>query len=348
VPRLLRHCLCTKHATLSTQITNLHDAFFKQVLGDPELAGIFLREHLPAEVVEQLGPEMPEPLPASFVDEELRQHHSDLLFRVRLKAGGDAFAYVLLEHKSASDDGTRLQLLRYIVRLLTNWYEQNGGTLPLPPVLSLVAHQGPGEWIVSCEFADLFGGVSPALRAYLPSFRHVLVDLPTIPDESLSTIARLRALLKALKYARRPELPERLDIILAEAGLLERRDLLLILTYLDKGPVAVSRELMRQVLRRRVPDREEQIMGWITQPYFEEGLEQGRAAGRTEGRAEGRAEGQARSLVRLLEKRFGTLPEPLRSEVFDADEQTLDAWLDRVFDAADLQAVFAEPLPVQS
>ncbi|KAJ8135792.1 hypothetical protein OY671_010995 [Metschnikowia pulcherrima] len=105
---------------------------------------------------------------------------------------------------------------------------------------------------------------------------------------------------------------------------------------------------MRQVLRRRVPDREEQIMGWITQPYFEEGLEQGRAAGRTEGRAEGRAEGQARSLVRSSEKRFGTLPEPLRSEVLEADEQTSDAWSDRVFDAADSQAVFAEPLPVQS
>ncbi|MBS0421599.1 MAG: Rpn family recombination-promoting nuclease/putative transposase [Proteobacteria bacterium] len=330
----------------------MHDAFFKQVLGDPELAGRFLREHLPAAVVEQLGPEMPEPLPASFVDEELRQHHSDLLFRLRLKAGGDAFAYLLLEHKSSCDDGTRLQLLRYVVRLLTTLYEQNGGTLPLPPVVSVVAHQGPGEWTASCEFADLFGDVSPTLRPYLPSFRHSLVDLPAIADENLSTMARLRALLKALKYARRPESPERLDIILAEAGLLERRDLLLLLTYLDKGPVAVSREMMHQVLRRRVPDREEQIMGWITQPYFEEGLEQGRAAGHAAGHAEGhavgRAEGQAKSLVRLLERRFGALPEPIRAQVFSADVQTLDAWLDRVFDAKDLQAVFAEPLPVQT
>ena len=141
VLRLLRDHLHLKHATLSTQLTNLHDAFFKQVLGDPEL-------------VEQLGPEMPEPLPASFVDEELRQHHSDLLYRVHLKTGSDAFAYLLLEHKSSPDDGTRLQLLRYVVRLLTNWYEQNGRQLPLPPVLPLVAHQGPGEWTVSCEFAS--------------------------------------------------------------------------------------------------------------------------------------------------------------------------------------------------
>jgi hypothetical protein len=253
---------------------------------------------------------------------------------MHLKSGGDAFAYLLLEHKSSPDEGARLQLLRYIVRLLTNWYEQNGRQLPLPPVLPLLAHQGPGEWTFSCEFADLFGDAPAALRPYLPTFRHALVDLAATPDEVLSTIARLRALLTALKYCRRSELPERLDIILAEAEALEQRDLILILTYLDKGPVAVSRKKMRQVLSARAHDNEETIMGWITQPYFEDGLEQGRVQGRTEGQAEW--------LVRLLEKRFGTLPEHLRARVFDADAQSLDAWLDRVFDAADLQAVFAD------
>jgi hypothetical protein len=79
-------------------------------------------------------------------------------------------------------------------------------------------------------------------------------------------------------------------------------------------------------------------MGWLTQPYFEDGLEQGRV----QGRAEGQAEGRAKSLVRLLQKRFGTLPEHLRARVFEADAQSLDAWLDRVFDAPDLQAVFAD------
>jgi Putative transposase, YhgA-like len=46
------------------QIANVHDAFFKQVLADPELAGQFLREQLPAEVADLLGPESPEALPA--------------------------------------------------------------------------------------------------------------------------------------------------------------------------------------------------------------------------------------------------------------------------------------------
>jgi predicted transposase/invertase (TIGR01784 family) len=329
---------------MSAQLTNIHDAFFKQALGDPELAGRFLREHLPPAVVEQLGPETPEPLPGSFVDEELRQHHSDLLFRMHLKSGGDAFAYLLLEHKSSPDEGARLQLLRYIVRVLTNWYEQNGRRLPLPPVLPLLAHQGPGEWTFSCESVDLFGEVPPALQPYLPTFRHALVDLTVTPDTALSTIARLRALLAALKYSRRQDLPEHLHIILADVDSLEMRDVRLILTYLDQGPVAVSHERMRQLLKDQMPDQQERIMGWITQPYFEDGMKQGRAEGRTEGRTEG----QAKSLIRLLERRFGTLPEPLRARVFDADVPSLDAWLDRVFDAPDLHAIFAEPDTVRT
>jgi hypothetical protein len=140
----------------------------------------------------------------------------------------------------------------------------------------------------------------------------------------------------ALKYCRRADLPERLDLILAQASALKPRDLLLIFTYLDKGPVAVSPDTMRQVLRDRAPNQEETIMGWITQPYFEDGLQQGRV--------EGQAQGQAKSLIRLLERRFGTLPEHLCARVRDADVQTLDSWLDRVFDAPDLQAVLEDPL----
>jgi hypothetical protein len=94
--------------------------------------------------------------------------------------------------------------------------------------------------------------------------------------------------------------------------------------------LADRREKTRQVLSDRAPHHEETIMGWITQPYFEDCLEQGRVQGWTEG--------QVKSLVRVLDERFGTLPEQLRARVSDADAQSLDAWFDRVSDAPDLQA----------
>jgi hypothetical protein len=55
---------------MSKQLPNIHDAFFKQALSDPLLAGTFLREHLPPEVAGLLGCEPPEPVPVFFVDED--------------------------------------------------------------------------------------------------------------------------------------------------------------------------------------------------------------------------------------------------------------------------------------
>ena len=108
---------------------------------------------------------------------------------------------------------------------------------------------------------DLFGAVPEILRPHLPSFRHVLVDLGRVADERLSAQPRLRAHLKALKYARRQDLPEKMDVLLAEAPVLEVLDVALILAYIDRGSVAVSPDVIREVLRRLVPDREDRDHG---------------------------------------------------------------------------------------
>ena len=217
-----------------------------------------------------------------------------------------------------------MQLLRYVVRILTHLYKQNQPKLPLPPVLPLLANQGPGDWKYSCEFADLFGAVPAQLSPYLPSFRHALVDLARVGDLALSTEVRLRAFLKALKYSRRSDLPDCIDILLAEAPVLQEEDLVVILTYLDKGPTALNNKVIHEALLRLVPERTEQIMGWLTQPHYDKG----------------KAEGEAKILTRLLERRFGTLPEPLRQRIFAADAGSIETWVERAFDAPDLQSIF--------
>jgi hypothetical protein len=312
---------------MSKPPANIHDAFFKQALADPKLAATFLREHLPSDVAGLLSPDPPEPVPGSFVDEELQQHHTDLLFRGHLKSGPAALAYVLMEHKSSPDPAARLQLLRYVVRVLTQCYERNKQPLPLPTVFPLLVHQGPENWTCSSEFVDLFGMVPESLRPYVPSFRHALIDLAQMEDRELSSDASLRALLKALKYSRRPDLPDRIDLVLAEAPVLEERVLFVILTYLDKGPIKVNNKV-HETLLRLVPERKELIMGWLTQPYYEKGL------------AEGEAKGEARVFILFLEKRFGPIPAPLRERIFSANVGSIETWVERAFDAPDLQSIF--------
>lgn len=162
------------------------------------------------------------------------------------------------------------------------------------------------------------------LSPYLPSFRHALVDLARVEDPALSTEVRLRAFLKALKYSRRPDLADCVDILVAEVPALVKRDLRAIFYYLEKGPIALNNTVVREALLRLVPDRTEQIMGWLTQPHYEKG----------------KAEGEAKILARLLERRFGPLTDSLRQHIFAADAGSIEAWVERAFDAPDLPSIF--------
>jgi predicted transposase YdaD len=303
--------------SMSTSIANPHDAFFRQFMSKPELARTFLREHLPPQIAQLLAAELPEQVPGSYVDEDLAQHHSDLVFRVRLKSGDPALAYVLLEHKGCSDPATRLQLLRYVARILAKWYQEND-QLPLPIVVPLVAHHGPRGWKYSTEFIDLFGNVPDPLRPYLTSFRHALVDLDTVVDRAFSFNIRLDAYLKAMKYAQRADLPQRLAIILVPE--LTDMDMVAILHYINSGPVAVGLEVIQAALQSVNHSRREAIMGNFSEPFVQQG--------------------EAKALVRLLEKRFGPIPPSLHERIFTADVISIEAWLDRVVEAHELLSVF--------
>jgi hypothetical protein len=54
---------------------------------------------------------------------------------------------------------------------------------------------------------------------------------------------------------------------------------------------------------------------------------------------EGYREGHAACLTRLLERRFGVLPDAVRHRIAGADLPTLEAWSARLFDAASIDDV---------
>ncbi len=85
------------------------------------------------------------------------------------------------------------------------------------------------------------------------------------------------------------------------------------------------------------PEETEGILGTIAETLRAEG----EARGIAKGEARGIAKGEARSLVRLLERRFGPLPDADRRRIAGATLDQLDRWFDRGLDAGTLEAVFA-------
>lgn len=318
---------------MSKPPANIHDSFFKRVMSDPVSAGRFLREHLPPDVAALLGDDPPELQAGSFVDEELAQHQTDLLFRIKLKEGNEALAYILIEHKSAPDPLARLQLLRYLTRVLVQWHRENK-RLPLPAVVPLIAHHGPSGWSISCDFEDLYGRVADPLRPYLVSFRHTLVDLARIDDKALSQHLRLRAFLKAMKYILRADLDEHLESLLAAAPALDKMDLLLMLNYITHGPVRARGLRVQAALHGHTPEKTQMVDG------LEGLIEELRHENFQRALHEGYVSGKATSLIQVLELRFGRLTPIDRDRITNSDVAALDAWLIRAIQAPTLQSVF--------
>ena len=72
----------------------------------------------------------------------------------------------------------------------------------------------------------------------------------------------------------------------------------------------------------------------------EEGRMQGLERGLAQGREEGRRAERARLLIKLLDARFGAVARGYAGRVHAADEARVDQWVERVLDAADIDAVF--------
>ncbi len=51
-------------------------------------------------------------------------------------------------------------------------------------------------------------------------------------------------------------------------------------------------------------------------------------------------EGEAKVLARVLERRFGEVPSEVRQRIFAANVTEIEAWVERAFEAPDLQSVF--------
>jgi predicted transposase/invertase (TIGR01784 family) len=284
-------------------IKNPHDKFFRELLGQPELAADFLQNYLPPEVVARLDLTRLELAHDSFVDADLQEHLSDLLYRVGLLGSErSALLYFLFEHKSFSDEWVALQLLRYKVR---RWEQaQNEGRDKLPPIIPIVVYHGPTKWKAARRFSDLIDLESaPELRIYQADFTYHLCDLSALSDDDIKGHAALRAGLSLLKYIFSDELWPRL------AGLLELYKLLpeqSALEYLRTAMIYISATTketeaprIRQALAQAFPANEGGFMQTMAQAWMEEG--------RVEGRVEGRQEGMAVSTIKLLKNRFAEL-----------------------------------------
>ena len=105
----------------------------------------------------------------------------------------------------------------------------------------------------------------------------------------------------------------------------------IVVRYLFGAGDAAHLERLRAVLGRIIPGQEDDVMPTIGDVYM------------AQGHAQGHAQAKAETLMRMLRRRFGEVPEAVELKVFSAAVDDIDHWIDGIVDGKPLDAVFDDP-----
>jgi predicted transposase/invertase (TIGR01784 family) len=312
-----------------SDITNPHDAFFKQFMARPEIAADFLTQHLPADVLAILDLATLNEQKESFIDPDLRQQFSDILYQVKTKRGKPVYVYQLFEHKSYPDKWVAFQLLRYKVRI---WEKELAKHNRILPIITLVVYHGQVNWTMPPNFAALFdweergAKIEESLQLYIPDFAYHLVDLSAMDDTEIQGGVWLQVFELLLKHIFDPTLGQRLPEILGLIAHVASQPtgfemLVTLLRYVARSGAGASREEIRRTVLTLFPREGAILMKTAAQEWIEEalaegiqkgeaiGIQKGEAIGIQKGEAIGIQKAQRQNILQILNYRFTLSPE---------------------------------------
>lgn len=184
-----------------------HDATFRQFLTQPDIARDFMELHLPPELRICCDLSTLKLESGSFVEDDLRQYFSDVLYSLKTTAG-DGYIHVLIEHQSVPDKHMAFRLMRYAVAAMQRHLEAGHNRLPLViPILFYTGRRTPYPY--STRWLDEFDAPALADRLYSRSFP--LVDVTVIPDDEIMQHRSMAALTLLQKHIRQRDLAEMMD-----------------------------------------------------------------------------------------------------------------------------------------
>ena len=298
--------------TESTEILNYFDIRIEQ-FPDRSARWLFedrenvrgLLEIVATELVERIDFSQITQINSSFVPDNLREQESDIVFSVPFQGESESeelLIYILIEHQSSVDPTMEFRVLFYMTQIWDfqrrEWESEDvpKSQWRFRPILPIVFYTGAQRW-------------------NSPLTLDAIMD---IPDELGRFVPRFDILFLSVKGA-------------DEADLTKTNHQLGWLLILHRRP-AEEHEELRTLVNQHIQqplDREE--LETMAQTMAEHLVEQGKAQGKVEGRAEGKVEGKVEgkaegraegrveekqaTVLKLLQLRFGTVPESVTNQI---------------------------------
>ena len=309
-----------------------HDPGYKRLFSHPQAVEDLFRGFLREDWVARLDLSTLERVGSTFISSDLRERRSDVIWKVRWQgeARGGVYLYVLLELQSTSYTFMAVRLLTYVGLLLEEIIhrEKLRPGDRLPAVLPLVLYNGKRAWQAPLDLASLFNEVPAGLRKYLPRLRYLMLDENRLdlsrPDLASNRVASLFRIETCEEVEKIPRLT---------------RDLAILLSAKEPELRRTVAEWLTHVLRRMAPGVTiPDVIDLEDVSMLEENLLDWSEKKRREGQKEGRTEGKREIILRLLEQRFGPVPDTVRHRIEEIkSDRRLERLAERILIAGSLR-----------
>ena len=271
-------------------IINPHDKVFRETLNNLETARSFLQHFLPDNVLGLMDLSNLEICKDSFIEKELSDYYSDMLYRVML-SGTPGYVYVLFEHKSYYDQYVHLQLLEYMVKIWRLFIKQQKKKQKqgLPIVIPLlICHGKRSRPQNTARFSSLFTGPVEELSGYVPDFNFDLHDLTRLTDKEIKGTVMARVVLLLFKHVFDPDLLDKLpDILALMKNLMEKETGLqyfeTVLRYLFSTMDNVSAETIKEIVEQAISQKAGEYIMTLAESLRREGEIRGEIRGEIKG-----------------------------------------------------------------
>lgn len=301
--RRLERSDCLGKANMSTP----HDKGYKKSLSRPGEFLHFLKKYVGADWMMEIRE-----TDLSLCDKEMLERdydgkEADLIYKVKLPGGREAFVFILQELQSTVDYTMIFRVMVYVVNTLVKHFmdtervvrEREG--FRLPAMVPIVFYNGLEKWTAADSLrayqysGDVFGD-------YVLNLKYYLVNLTAIEEEYiLSTNTVLDNIMYCDKFRKKLELAVAIRTAYARTK------------ELDSQEQEEFRNWVKYILLSICENKEvvvEEILRWAGDGEDDMAFKYNIIRAFEEERAEGKAEG----ILELLED-IGTVPETLRKEI---------------------------------
>ncbi len=314
-----------------------HDSAYRQIFSHAHVVEELLRGFIDDDWVDRLDYTTLEPVKGSYVSDDLKNRHNDVVWRVKLKQGEQwLYLYLLLEFQRRNDPWMALRILVYVGLLYQDLIKsgivgrKKGQLRKLPAVLPMVIYNGKTRWTAATEVYDLIEPVPESLSRYLPKQTYWLLDEGRTGEDDLPKTDNTLAEIVRLENSPDPE------VMQAVIARLTRR-----LAHPEHASLrnALTMWIKQVLLRKQLPKDDTLEINDLDEVMTM--LEERMGQWSQKWKQEGKMEGEAAVLERQLLKRFGPLNPTTEQKLKTATLAQLEVWTDRILDATRIEDVFS-------